>query len=241
VHLVAVDRPAFGGSDLQPGRRLEHWPLDVAELADALGFESFAVVAYSAGGPYALACAALLGERAPRAGLVSTTARFLFRDQADGVAELDDEDVCAVQLVEQMGREKAAQSFAADQADWARRIAEEPQRFFEGIPVTDQNRWFREDPERMASFLGAVAEALRQGSAGGAWERVIAFEAFPVPLDAISVDVHLWHGRFDVLAPLAPAELLASRIPNCRVTIWPDEGHIAIARHWDEILEALAF
>jgi hypothetical protein len=67
-----------------------------------------------------------------------------------------------------MGREKAAQSFAADQADWPRRIAEEPQRFFEGIPVTDQNRWFREDPERMAPFLGAVAEALRQGSAGGA-------------------------------------------------------------------------
>jgi hypothetical protein len=44
----------------------------------------------------------------------------------------------------------------------------------------------------------------------------------------------------DVLAPCAPAELLAFTIPTCKVTIWPDEGHIAIARHWDEILDALA-
>jgi hypothetical protein len=36
VHLVTIDRPDFGGSDLQPGRRLEDWPLDVAELADPL-------------------------------------------------------------------------------------------------------------------------------------------------------------------------------------------------------------
>jgi pimeloyl-ACP methyl ester carboxylesterase len=241
VHLVAVDRPGFGGSDLQPGRRLEDWPLDVAELADALGFESFAVVGYSAGGPYSLACAALLGERVTHAGLVSTTARFVSRDRLGAIVELDDEDLRTVELVEQIGRKKAAESFAADRADWAARIAEEPQRFFEDIPVNEQNRWFREDPERMAPFLRAIAEALRQGSAGGAWERVIAFEPFPISLEGLSVDVHLWHGRLDVIAPLAPAELLASRIPKCRVTLWPDEGHIAIARHWDEILEALGF
>lgn len=51
VRLVAVDRPGFGGSDLQPGRRLEDWPSDVTELADALGFDRFAVAGYSAGGP----------------------------------------------------------------------------------------------------------------------------------------------------------------------------------------------
>lgn len=238
VHLVAVDRPGVGGSDLQPGRRLEDWPLDVAELADALGFESFAVVGYSAGGPYALACAALHEERVTCAGLVSTSALFLCRELG-AIAELDDEDLGTLQLVEHGDREQAAQTFAAERADWVRSIADEPQRFFDPIPVNDQNRWFREDPQRMAPFLRAIAEALRQGSAGGAWERLVAFEPFPVALEGISVDVHLWHGRLDVLAPCAPAEFLASRLPNCKVTIWPDEGHIAIARHWDEILEAL--
>jgi hypothetical protein len=65
-------------------------------------------------------------------------------------------------------------------------------------------------------------------------------QAVPVALESISVDVDLWHGRLDVLASCAPAEFLASKIPDCMVTIWPDEGHIAIARHWHEILDALA-
>jgi pimeloyl-ACP methyl ester carboxylesterase len=69
---------------------------------------------------------------------------------------------------------------------------------------------------------------------------VISLEPFPVPLETISVDVFLWHGKLDVLAPCAHAEGLASRLPSCQVTIWPDEGHIGIARHWDEILSELA-
>jgi len=240
VHLVAVDRPGFGRSDLQPGRRLEDWPLDVAGLADALGLERFAVAGYSAGGPYAIACAALLGDRVTRAGLVGTTTRLVLRERPGAIAELDEEDRRAFQLVEHGDRETAALSFAAESAEWIRRVAEEPQRFFDDLPVNDQNRWFREDPARMGPFLRAIAEALRQGPVGLGWERVVAFEPCPVRLDDISVEVFLWHGGLDVIVPCAGAEFLASRIPNCKVTIWPDEGHIGIARHWDEILEALA-
>jgi pimeloyl-ACP methyl ester carboxylesterase len=56
----------------------------------------------------------------------------------------------------------------------------------------------------------------------------------------ITVDVLLRHEELDAIVPCASAEFLASRIPRCKITIWPDEGHIAIARHWVEILEALA-
>jgi pimeloyl-ACP methyl ester carboxylesterase len=91
----------------------------------------------------------------------------------------------------------------------------------------------------MSPFLRAIGEALRQGPIGGAWARVIAFEACPFRLEEISVEVLLWHGELDVMAPCAATEFLASRIPNCKVTIWPDEGHIGIARHGDEIVDAL--
>ncbi len=40
----------------------------------------------------------------------------------------------------------------------------------------------------------------------------------------------LWHRELDVISPRAAAEFLASRIPSCKVTIWPDEGPIGIAR-----------
>jgi pimeloyl-ACP methyl ester carboxylesterase len=68
---------------------------------------------------------------------------------------------------------------------------------------------------------------------------VIAFERCPFRLEEISVEVSLWQGELDVITPRAGAEYLASKIPNCKLTIWQEDGHIGIARHWDEILRAL--
>ena len=45
------------------------WPSDVAVLTEALGIERFAVAGHSSGGPYAVACAALLPDRV--SGLVT--------------------------------------------------------------------------------------------------------------------------------------------------------------------------
>src|ERR687893_2368518 len=56
VRLILVDRPGYGVSDFQPGRRLLDWPADVAGLAEALALERFAVFGMSGGGPHAAAC-----------------------------------------------------------------------------------------------------------------------------------------------------------------------------------------
>lgn len=63
ARIVAVDRPGYGLSDYQSGRRLVDWPADVVALAEALNLGRFAVASVSNGGPYALACAALVPER----------------------------------------------------------------------------------------------------------------------------------------------------------------------------------
>src|SRR5919108_581927 len=72
VRLVLVDRPGYGRSDHQPGRRLLDWPGDVAQVADALGVELFAVFGMSGGGPHAAACGYALPERVSAVGLVSS-------------------------------------------------------------------------------------------------------------------------------------------------------------------------
>jgi pimeloyl-ACP methyl ester carboxylesterase len=69
LRIVSPDRPGYGGSSPQPGRSMADWPADVAALADALGIERFMVAAHSSGGPYAVACAALL-PRGVVAGVV---------------------------------------------------------------------------------------------------------------------------------------------------------------------------
>ena len=55
-----------------PGRTLVTWARDVEALADRLGLERFSVVGWSAGGPHALAVAAVLPERVARVVLVGS-------------------------------------------------------------------------------------------------------------------------------------------------------------------------
>jgi pimeloyl-ACP methyl ester carboxylesterase len=54
IDLITPDRPGYGISDPKPDRVLPDWARDVAELADYLGIESFAVAGESGGGPHAL-------------------------------------------------------------------------------------------------------------------------------------------------------------------------------------------
>jgi pimeloyl-ACP methyl ester carboxylesterase len=71
VRVIGIDRPGFGASDFQQNRRFQDWPGDVATVADHLGIDRFAVLGYSAGGPYVIACARALPDRLTFAGIVS--------------------------------------------------------------------------------------------------------------------------------------------------------------------------
>ena len=66
IRWVSYDRPGYGGSTPNPGRDVASAASDTAAVADALGVERFAVMGHSGGGPHALACAALLGDRVLR-------------------------------------------------------------------------------------------------------------------------------------------------------------------------------
>jgi pimeloyl-ACP methyl ester carboxylesterase len=51
VHLICMDRPGYGLSTFQPGRRIVDWPEDILQLADFLGLDKFVVAGHSGGGP----------------------------------------------------------------------------------------------------------------------------------------------------------------------------------------------
>src|SRR6187402_2070890 len=63
LRWIGYDRPGYGGSTAQPGRSVGHAAFDAAAVADALGFQNYAVLGHSGGGAHALACAALTPER----------------------------------------------------------------------------------------------------------------------------------------------------------------------------------
>ncbi len=63
VLLLAPDRPGTGISTRRPGMRIADVFADTRVLVDALGLERFALLGWSAGGPYTLACAHGFGDR----------------------------------------------------------------------------------------------------------------------------------------------------------------------------------
>ena len=71
VRVVCPDRPGAGRSDAYPQRTIPGYADDVSALADALGFERFAVLGYSGGASYALACGARLPERVSAVGTMA--------------------------------------------------------------------------------------------------------------------------------------------------------------------------
>jgi len=71
VRLICTDRPGYGDSTFQPDRSLLDWGADIAQLADHLGFEIFAVVGHSGGGPHTLACVYALPNRVTAMGIVA--------------------------------------------------------------------------------------------------------------------------------------------------------------------------
>ena len=75
LRLIAVDRPGFGRSSPVVGRRSYFgWADDVESLANLLDIGRFAALAYSAGGPYALATCMALDGRVARVEIVSGVA-----------------------------------------------------------------------------------------------------------------------------------------------------------------------
>ncbi|BCJ29687.1 alpha/beta fold hydrolase [Actinocatenispora sera] len=76
VRVLSYDRPGYGGSSRQPGRTVADAASDVAALADAQGWDRFAVTGFSGGGAPALACGVLLRGRVTRCAVVAGTAPY---------------------------------------------------------------------------------------------------------------------------------------------------------------------
>ena len=96
VRMVSFDRPGYGESAAAPFS-LSSIARDTASLADTLHVERFATLGHSGGGPFSLACAAVLGDRVIRAGVASGPAPYL--EMPGLVDTLDDDDRKALALL----------------------------------------------------------------------------------------------------------------------------------------------
>ncbi len=237
VRFIALDRPGFGRSDLQPGRTVVEWADDVADLAEALDIARFAVAGVSAGGKYAAACAARIPSRLTGVAILSGAFGPL-GTQPDALERLSPQSRQLYDLAQ--NDPWPAATTATEQLEGrARQLADHPERLLnDDAHLSDADRWFLTDPRRV-DFDRSVSEAVRQGAWGWAWERIAALRPWGFRLEEIPIEVHLWHGAHDPEEPQADVEWWASKIPLSRLMLWPDAGHFGFVKHWSDVLEAL--
>jgi pimeloyl-ACP methyl ester carboxylesterase len=217
VRVVSPDRPGYGGSSPQPGRRLEDWPSDVAALANHLGVEHFAVMALSSGGPYAVACTALLPDLVASAGIVAGVTDFGWPGAWNGYPA----DEATLMRI---GDEAGAVAWCED------RYGPDGSGFMEAglgeLGPADQAAL--QDEALATAFMTTVGEAFRQGVGGYAQD--ITLQGRPWSFDAAVIHAPVWilHGEADTVVPVAHARQTAEMIPGARLLTWPDDGHISI-------------
>ena len=222
LRWVSYDRPGYGGSGPDDGRRIASAAADVAAIADALGIGRFAVLGHSGGGPHALACAALLPERVIAAVSVSAPAPF----DADGLDWFAgwSPGIAAENRAAAGGR-------AALEAHWAAAEPEDMDAFFtEADLAALGGNW---------SWLAGVAgQAMEQGSEGLAEDTLASVQPWGFRVGDIRVPVLIMHGASDKMVPGGHGEWLAARCPGAELRIVPDAGHITVL---DSAPEALAW
>jgi pimeloyl-ACP methyl ester carboxylesterase len=224
VELIAVDRPGFGLSSPQPGRLVLDWPRDVAALADALGHERFAVLGYSAGGKYALACAHAAPARVDAAAVLS----------GSGPPEMPgwEEGMIPPERMVQWASLKAqplARACWAALRTLARRL---PGPLMDGFArsLDGPDSALAEEPRVRAALLVSLLEGLRQGAAATVEDYAIEGRGWGFDLAGIEVPVLFWHGDQDDEVPLAHARWLAGRIPGATLEVVEDAGHLMFGR-----------
>ena len=236
VRLIGLDRPGIGDSDPAPGRTLIDWPQDVAQVADRLQIERFAIEGVSAGGAYALACAHRIADRLTGCGLISS--------------------ICPPEMVRQAaaGWMRASWWIAEHHPDlvhaWMRLLLPDSPldetsaerrllRITSWLAKADRDV-LRRLPIRRA-LVRSMAESRRQGAETNRREVLALLRPWNLRIEQIALPgIFMWHGEQDRLTPVGPARLLADTLPHCTATFYSDEGHFStLANHAQDVFAAL--
>jgi pimeloyl-ACP methyl ester carboxylesterase len=213
VRLITYDRPGYGRSDRQRGRRVMDAAADVAAIADALGLDRFAVEGSSSGTAHAMAVAALLPGRVGRLALVAPMAPYqvLGHDrwsagQSDGVREY-------------------VSWCLEGEARLAGEVAAEDGHMREGASP--------DDPKQAETF-----EQTANGPWGWVDDELAAFQPWGFEVHAIVAPTAIWHDPDEDVLPRQHAEWLASRLKGATLSTSVALGHRADGdptRDWSRV------
>jgi pimeloyl-ACP methyl ester carboxylesterase len=223
VRLISPDRPGIGLSTYQPGRRLLDWPADVTHLTEALSIERFAVMGWSAGGPYAAVCGARMRGRVTAAALLSSAVPLDLYGTTRGLTVEDRALLFLTKRTPWLASSLMKVSIVnASNARLFRAVM----RSFPPADRTVLTEWG--PPDHALAF---VREAMRQGTEGCVQDYRIFGDPWGFALEEIGIPVDIWEGADDDTGPPGYRTFLKRHIPQATVTVVPGEGHLSLLPH----------
>jgi pimeloyl-ACP methyl ester carboxylesterase len=228
LRWISPDKPGYGRSDYQPGRRLLSWADDLAALAGQLGLDRYALAGESGGAPFTLAAAYRLGGRVSAVALIAAGGPMDPADRADmkarnrvmGWLARNVPAVNAIPVATMRWQLAPARRERFLQRD----LAATPPAAHAGLRIEYE----------------AVADALRPGSRATVQELALIKRPWPFPLSEVAAPVDLWHGALDRNAPIAYARRLARELPHATLHTCDSSGHNVGLDHGAEIMSVLA-
>lgn len=242
LQLVALDRPGMGFSTRIPNRQINDYPSQVAQLVEQLQVRAYSILGVSGGGPYALACAA---HKSSLPGLhkVGVLAGLGSRDlPQSGMSVVQWLSITAMDYVPSslfcwfwnFAIGKAARNPDEKVLMDKIRLSMRAQRGEDATHV---------DERVVRGMTAALRGAFAQGSEGYLDEATVVCKSWGFTLAEIrDVNVSLWYGGHDGLAPAAAGKALADAVgTTASFTLYERESHTVVTlKHREEILSFLA-
>ena len=224
LRIASLARPGYAGSTRLPGRTVADVVPDVLAVADSLGYDRFAVMGSSGGGPHALACGALAVDRCVAVTVVSGVGPWAATglDFLDGMGEGNEIEFGAALKGEQPLRELLL--------IWREEI------LAAGVPGIFASLQSVLSPPDQKVMTGDFARhmhesfclALENGVDGWGDDDLAFTRPWGFDLARLAVPVFLWQGEQDLMVPPAHGRWLADAIPGCRARLLPDDGHLTM-------------
>ena len=228
VRVIAPDRPGYGLSDFQRGRKIVDWPEDVMNLANELQIDRFAVLGISGGGPYAAACAFGIRDRLIKTGIVCGMGPPDAPGMKDGASWTIPGTPSLIRriilMLTSMGLQRDPDQFLSRTKE----------------TLSEPDSQLLDHPGLANFFIDGMQEAFRNGIRGANHEAGLYTRPWGFKLQDITAKVHLWHGEQDLNVPVSVGRFVAEAIPNCDASFHSMEGHLTLPHnHIKEILSTL--
>ena len=229
IRLIAPDRPGFGRSTLQPGRRFADVIPDMEFLLDHLGIDVLPAFSLSGGGPHLLSLGAFC-NRITRLGVAGGPCPY----DTPGFLRGTWLPIRMAFLAARYAPDRLLYRLQQAMNDPRRNMRNAAR-----MPRADAEL-FAQDPKRTARVIESVSAAHSQGFDGAVHEWRLYVQPWGFEPGAVKVPTTLWYGAEDRMAPPSMGEHLHVRIPASRLIVLPGEAHLSlIHRHARAIVNDL--